>query len=143
VVLYVGFFSFVGVFSKKGPHPYLLPLPPVRLTDSQVSTGERERERPEARQEGAGQHRCCRVPAAGYPAQALRAPRAVVPGPPMLRAAAVEAHLCSASPPSEARASTAGHLLLQRRPATAAGPPAAVRATTERASERERRGGEK
>jgi hypothetical protein len=32
------------VFSKKGPHPYLLPLPPVRLTDSQVSTGERERE---------------------------------------------------------------------------------------------------
>jgi hypothetical protein len=59
----------------------------------------------------------------------------------MLRAAAVEAHLCSASPPSEARASTAGHLLLQRRPATAAGPPAAVGATTEGASEREERRG--
>jgi hypothetical protein len=72
---YVGFFSFVGVFSKKGPHPYLLPLPPARLTDSQVSTGERERERPERKGLGGTGAAGRRLPGSG-----ARAPRAIVPG---------------------------------------------------------------
>jgi hypothetical protein len=65
----------------------------------------------------------CAAPSKPAPAVRHRLPNL---GPPMQRAAAVEVHFCSTSSSSEAQASAAIYLLLQRRLATAAGPPAAV-----------------